>query len=441
MLSSLYSISSTRSNFLIICLLISLSACGGGTITISQDAQTQESQLTETDNTQQEETLADSGSYVLIRGAAVKGPLAYATVKVFKLDTTLPGFYDSQDPIAQGFSDTYANFIQLRVRSEIMPPFVLLVDGSNSIDLTTRTAPILKTLVTVVTQDMLDEKAPIYATPLTTMTWRIMALQAGLITSNDEFLIALDAAANQVKAVFGVGMSEDIDIFRDPPIINDATNTLDAQQRVAEHRVAIEGFATTLHNMALMTSNELTQFDADTLLATLALDLHADGRVDGFSNDTPLDGIDPMAFDELPASIVIANSDYTLADTPTVLSRDLDFMSTKTTYDPSSISLDFSNKMLLTQAIESLLLRLSWDPSSGVVDGYLVYTGSAPDTVSTQIADIVLANNTINPTSPEISFDGLQDLKLSVGDNACFRLKAYNEVGASGFSEAVCTLL
>ena len=111
---------------------------------------------------------SSSSDYLQITGAGIKGPLAFADVKIFALDLSFPDFYDNNSPIASTITNEYAQINGLYVPRDIQPPYVLTVGGNNAIDLNTGTAPVISTLTTVITEDMLADNRPIYATPLTT---------------------------------------------------------------------------------------------------------------------------------------------------------------------------------------------------------------------------------------------------------------------------------
>jgi len=76
-------------------------------------------------------------------------------------------------------------------------------------------------------------------------------------------------------------------------------------------------------------------------------------------------------------------------------------------------------------------LRLSWQPTSELITGYKVYTGSSSDAVDQFLKEVAISE--IDSNAPSV--------KLSIAKNthACFRLRAYNEFGISDFSESICT--
>jgi hypothetical protein len=78
---------------------------------------------------------------------------------------------------------------------------------------------------------------------------------------------------------------------------------------------------------------------------------------------------------------------------------------------------------------EPTVIALSWQPTPGEIDGYIVHTGPTPETATAVI--------TVTPTTI-VEYDAATDLGLDTGDQSCFRIKAYNADGQSGFSDAVC---
>jgi hypothetical protein len=78
---------------------------------------------------------------------------------------------------------------------------------------------------------------------------------------------------------------------------------------------------------------------------------------------------------------------------------------------------------------EPVVIALRWQATSGQIDGYIVHTGPSPETATTVL--------TVTPDTT-VEYDATTDLGLDVGDQSCFRIKAYNVEGQSGFSDAVC---
>jgi hypothetical protein len=81
-------------------------------------------------------------------------------------------------------------------------------------------------------------------------------------------------------------------------------------------------------------------------------------------------------------------------------------------------------------SVSTQSLNVSWLASPGSVIGYYVYYGATASTAST-FASTVTGPSTTYSTSAK-------DLNLQTGSQVCFRVKAYNTVGVSGYSSAVC---
>ncbi len=77
-------------------------------------------------------------------------------------------------------------------------------------------------------------------------------------------------------------------------------------------------------------------------------------------------------------------------------------------------------------------ISLAWNANADQIDGYRIYFG----TTSASTNNMVLETN-----STSALFDVQSDLMLNSGDTACFRLKAFNVIGESGFTDAVCTVI
>jgi hypothetical protein len=84
-------------------------------------------------------------------------------------------------------------------------------------------------------------------------------------------------------------------------------------------------------------------------------------------------------------------------------------------------------------SVTSKSLSVSWSASSGGVLGYYVYYGATSSTVST-FASTVPGTSTTYKTLA-------QNLNLQTGAQVCFRVRAYNTVGVSAFSSAVCKIV
>lgn len=219
-------------------------------------------------------------------GMGVDGPLTFTNVAMYTLldasgasvtySSATPG-----TPVATGTTNQFAQIENLLLNDGINPPYILEFTSTNTTrDLTTGAAPVLSTVRTLVTEEMLDAGDPVYASPLTTIVLDIALSTAdasdGVITLT-EFQSALTTATSQVKSTLGLGMDASFDIFTTPPVLDStvASNDAAALQQVAIYRSAIEAARILVGQIS-----ELVGATGDTVLATFASDL-ADGVIDG----------------------------------------------------------------------------------------------------------------------------------------------------------------
>lgn len=225
-----------------------------------------------------------------ITGGATKGPLTNADVAVYSLSFDTGSVVVSSTAIDTGTTNAQAKIQDLAIPNSATPPFLLkftattstkdLSTCTNPADLITCFAPVLSSMTTVITGEMLDAKQNVYATPLTTMATNI-ALQTTVNTTDSvddasEFLSALNVAASQVTSTLGFGINTTVDIFNTPPLLDDTTDTVDELSDTASYRAAIEAFGAVVSELTQnsTTTNPTTVFDK------LTNDL-SDGQIDG----------------------------------------------------------------------------------------------------------------------------------------------------------------
>ncbi|HED12119.1 MAG TPA: hypothetical protein ENI62_00405, partial [Gammaproteobacteria bacterium] len=233
-----------------------LTACGGGgsgssTSDLATDLQ----------------NLQPASEYIQITGAGIKGPLAFADAKIYAVDTSQPEFYDKNSPIAVAMSDQFAAINNLAVPRSIKPPYILTVDGSSATDLNTGMQPVISTLITVITAEMLKKNRPVYATPLTTLAYHIARRNSKPSANADTFVREMGKASTQVSDFSTVDKNIKFDITDSPLIINDATVTLAEQSEAVHHRAAVEAFAAKVNALVLAKGDGLhaTYFNDSTL--------------------------------------------------------------------------------------------------------------------------------------------------------------------------------
>ncbi len=190
--------------FLLVSILLSITGCGGGGS--SSDS-------------------ADGGSRAsqTVGGGGVKGPLANADVSAYTIDTSQTDF--KGEAVASATTNASAAISGLVLPPPLIPPYILEFTSSGATtDLTTGQFPVIPTLRTVITQEMLAAGQQVYATPLTTMAVDLAIAKADSadapytgnndgFVSNAEFLAALPIAASQVASTVGFGMDASVDIL------------------------------------------------------------------------------------------------------------------------------------------------------------------------------------------------------------------------------------
>lgn len=249
-----------------------------------------------------------------LTGGGVKGPLANADVAAYLLDTSQADFKASS-ALDTGTTNTAAAITGLNLPNPLNPPYILeFTSNANTVDLTTCAtpsnpsacpAPVITTMRTVLTQEMLDSGAPIYATPLTTMATDMAIRNAGSGATAQAFLAAWDTAKANVLSTLGFGASADIDIAQTPPLMNATTDTQAEQLAAAKYRAAVEAVTAIVYQMNQTASGTTP----DAVLSELSGDL-ADGLIDGTvggQTSTILDSTALAVLDQEPDTLPIPN--------------------------------------------------------------------------------------------------------------------------------------
>jgi len=85
-------------------------------------------------------------------------------------------------------------------------------------------------------------------------------------------------------------------------------------------------------------------------------------------------------------------------------------------------------------------IHVAWQPHPDPsVTGYVIYYGPNIAEANTVASNQPIDSLGFNPQAPSVSFEPVANLGLQPGDTVCFRLKAYNPDGESGFSSGSCT--
>jgi len=286
-----------------LCIVSLLTACGGGG---------SGSESTQSGGAQ------PASEQIQIVGAGIKGPLAFADAKIYLLDPTFPEFYDVNSPISSAITNASAQITGLSVPADSQPPYVLTIGGNSSIDLNTGKAPVINSLVTVITADMLSGNKPIYTTPLTTLAFHMARHDSSSATSTTAFVSKLHNAAPQVSSLFSIDPTVSIDIFNSPLVINASTVTVAEQKEAVHHRAALEAFAAKVYILSFKPENA----SADDVIDRLALDLQSDGVINNAANGTAIGGIDVTVMQRNPMGMTIPNTSYQVSDITTVMSEE-----------------------------------------------------------------------------------------------------------------------
>jgi hypothetical protein len=88
--------------------------------------------------------------------------------------------------------------------------------------------------------------------------------------------------------------------------------------------------------------------------------------------------------------------------------------------------------------ITNRVLTLSWNPNPDEILGYRVYYGSTEDLANIQIMDISIASTDFDPLAPSVELNTWDDLGVTLGNDVCFRLRAYTNDSLSDFSSPKC---
>jgi hypothetical protein len=212
-------------------------------------------------------------------------------------------------------TNEYAEIYELTVPRKIKPPYILTIDGGNAIDLNTGVAPVIDTLITVITDDMLASNRPIFATPLTTLVFHMARLDTEAKSYKNNrakskaFTKNVTSAASTVSSTFAVGHDTTIDLFRAPLVINDYTTELADQELAVYHRAAVEAFASKVYTTSL--SSGATP---NGVIQALALDLHNDGAIDNTDNGVETGNINQEILSQDPMELLIPNTVYRVKD-------------------------------------------------------------------------------------------------------------------------------
>jgi hypothetical protein len=227
--------------------------------------------------------------YSAVNGGGVKGPMALAGVAAYLFDGASANFQGAVAGV--GSTDEAAQIVALALAQPLQNIYILEFSSQETTyDLTTGITPVITVMRTIMTEEMVNTDAQIYATPLTTLATdlAIFLAIAGVDTNGDgvingsesvnstDFIVALAAAQDTIKSVFGFGLDANIDIFSTPPLLDSSTGTAEEQQQATDYRTAVEAVTAIIYQMSELSGS----IDTNAVLSDLVADL-SDGIIDG----------------------------------------------------------------------------------------------------------------------------------------------------------------
>ena len=232
----------------------------------------------------------------------VDGPMANASINIYKLQDYLNNFSATTNatstagltPVASGISDSLGmlDSLPMDLNSGNGPFLIEVTSNPTTIDLTTNQYPVVDTVRSIITSDQYGgDRNRFYATALTTLvvdklcSWTLLTTNKisddgsiESVQSSNIVLTNLDDVANEVASLYGFGLLHEvdqngliidtIDIFNTPPVFDESTATIDAQNKAASYRAALETFSslvTSLVNEGVSQGNAFLQNNDDAL--------------------------------------------------------------------------------------------------------------------------------------------------------------------------------
>ncbi len=263
-----------------------------------------------------------------ISGSGVKGPLAGAVVNAYAFLAGSDDFKGAS--IATGETNARAEIAGLAVTLPLPQLLILeVLADDDTVDITTGGQPVVKRLITVV--DSSELSSPVYPSPLTTAAYKLAVENADStkqpytgdgdgVVSSTEFLSAFKVASKQVASVFGFGVSADINLNTTPPLVTQNTDTVEAQRKSVQYRMAIEAFSAVVENLRkeAVANNSASTVTADSLVDALAKDL-SDGEIDGSSATGQIQEFNDVS--DVAAAVTVDPSTLKIPGTDTPVSE------------------------------------------------------------------------------------------------------------------------
>jgi len=368
-------------------------------------------------------SFSDSGSSSSttssISGSGVKGPLAGAITRLYKVDLTKVDL--KGDLLDEGSTSDDAAISGLMINNDLSGLLLLeFIVDVDTVEINTGNAPVFDRMITVFDVQRVYDGDSIYASPLTTMAVSLAQKKADksspYIGNNDgviseaEFSAALGFAQNQTKSTVGFGLDTTVDIFVVPPMITSDTDTTAERIKVVKYRQAIEALAAVSQQVAAASTT--SDDSAQTIFNALIEDL-TDGDIDGQSDtgvvgtllalDVPIETT--MAAVDLSA-LLIPGTTTPVTDVETELAAE-----TATTGEVSDTTELEDGTIDVDPEMPELIVDSDGD---GVDDSLDAFISDSTETVDTD-SDGVGDNSDAFPTDPAETVDTDGD---TIGNNA-----------------------
>lgn len=220
----------------------------------------------------------------IVSGSAVKAPWVNAQVQLYELDLSQPDFLGRL--VTTGKTDRQAKFEGVTI-PDLTRHYMLVVNTTEeTVELGNNAVPMIDTMFSFLPANAFSENAQdikLFATPLTTMAVKLAIQNADLnsglyegngdgITTESEWLAALDTATDVVKSLMGYSLVDDIDIYTQTPVVAH-TSSEENKSDAFHYRLAIEATGSLIQHLA-------TDTDSNTLFNDVLSDM-ADGKIEG----------------------------------------------------------------------------------------------------------------------------------------------------------------
>lgn len=249
-------------NFYVFVLSLALIACGGGGGSKSVEA---------VDVSPPAETISEYS----VQGMAIKGPLLYANINLYKVDLNKANFIG--ELIATGMTSSVGKITAVDIKGDLDDFYLLEAHAdAKTIDLNSGISPIFSNIYTLISAQHIRDNTSVYVTPLTTLALQVSEKSNVTGSTNQQAFDEFNQALHTIQQVFAADGSPSLDLLTQSATVLDTEQNL---HYVAYHRTLIEAVSALLYE-ATKNSNA----DMPDLLSAVAEDLvdkTFDGKIHG----------------------------------------------------------------------------------------------------------------------------------------------------------------